>query len=163
MKYKIEVKHQSEINNELYKFYKNLFKKNLNTSKEAISSFLENIYLPTLTNEQALECEGIISETELLKALKSIKNDKSPGNDAITKEFCEFFWDDIKNVLSDSIKKSFISGELSTSQKQAAIKLIEKKDRDKRLIKNWRPISLLNIDTKLISKVIAIRLKKGFK
>ena len=47
--------------------------------------------LPTLTNEQSLECEGIISETELPKALKSMKNDKSPGNDGITKEFCEFF------------------------------------------------------------------------
>ena len=116
--------------------------------------------MPTLNNEQALECEGIIIETELLKALRSMKNDKSPGNDGITKEFYEFFWDDIKNLLSDSIKKSFISGELSTSQKQAVIKLIEKKDRDKRLLKNWRPISLLNIDTKLISKVIAIRLKK---
>ena len=80
LKNKIEVKSQSEINNELYKFYKNLFKENLNTSKEAISSFLENINLPTLTNEQALECERIISETELLKALKSMKNDKSPGN-----------------------------------------------------------------------------------
>ena len=78
----------------------------------------------------------------------------------IAKEFYEFFWDDIKNSLSDAIKTSFISGELFTSQKQAVIKLIEKKDGDKRLIKNWRPISLLNIDTKLISKVIAIRLKK---
>ena len=75
-------------------------------------------------------------------------------------ESYEFFWDDFKNSLSDSIKKSFTSGELSTTQKQAVIRLIEKKDRDKRLIKNWRPISLLNIDTKLISKVIAIRLKK---
>ena len=52
LKNKIEVKNQSEINNELYKFYKNLFKENLNTPKEAISSFLENINLPTLTNEQ---------------------------------------------------------------------------------------------------------------
>ena len=117
LKNKFEVKHQSEINNELYKFYKNLFKENLNTSKEAISSFLKNINLPTVTNEPALECEGIISETELLKVLKSMKNDKSPGNDRITKEFYEIFWDDIKNSLSDSIKKSFISGELSASQK----------------------------------------------
>ena len=89
-----------------------------------------------------------------------MKNDKSPGIDGITKEFYEFFWDDIKNLLSDSVKKSFMSRELSSSQKQAAIKLIEQKDRDKRLTKNWRPISLLNIDTKLISKVLAIRLKK---
>ena len=89
-----------------------------------------------------------------------MENDKFSGNDGITKEFYEFFWDDIKNSLSDSIKKSFISGELSTFQKQAIIKLIEKKDRNKRLIKNCRSISLLNIDTKLISKVIAIRLKR---
>ena len=87
LKNKIKVKNQSEINNELYKFYKNLFKENLNTSKEAIFLFLENINLPTLTNE----CEGTVRETELLKALKSMKNDKSPENDGITQEFYEFF------------------------------------------------------------------------
>ena len=68
-----------------------------------------------------------------------MKNDKSPGNDGITKEFYEFFWDDIKNSLSDSIKKPFISGELSSSQNQAVIKLIENKDRDKQLIKELAP------------------------
>ena len=87
LKNKIEVKNQSEINNEFCKFYKNLFKENLNISKGAIFSFSENLNLPKLTHEQALECEGIIIETELLKALKSIKNVKSPGNDRITKEF----------------------------------------------------------------------------
>ena len=47
-----------------------------------------------------------------------------------------------------------MSGELSISQKQAVINLTERKDRDKRLIKNWKPISLLNI------KVLAKRNKK---
>ena len=46
------------------------------------------------------------------------------------------------------------------SQKQAVITLIEKRDKDKHYIKNWRPISLLNVDTKIISKVSATRLKK---
>ena len=88
-----------------------------------------------------------------------MSNNKSPGNDGVTKEFYKTFWEDLKKPMCDSIKKAFHRGELSHSQKQATIKLIEKKDRDKKLIKNWRPISLLNIDTKLISKVLAGRLK----
>ena len=48
---------------------------------------------------------------------------------------------------------AFLEKELSTSKKQAVIKLIEKKDRDKRFIKSWKPISLLSV--KLISKVLS--------
>ena len=86
-------------------------------------------------------------------------NDKSPVNDGITKEFYIKFWDIVKEPLCASIQQSFIVGKLSISQKQVIIKLIEKKDRDKRFIKNWRPISLLNVNMKLISKVLASRLK----
>ena len=57
------------------------------------------------------------------------------------------------------MKQSKIDGNLSISQREAAIKLIEKKDRDKRFVKNWQPISLLNIDTKILSKSLAEKLK----
>ena len=50
-------------------------------------------------------------------------------------------------------------GELSAPQKQSVIRLIEKKDKDKSYIKNWRPISLLNVDTKILAKLLADRLK----
>ena len=86
-------------------------------------------------------------------------NYKSPGNDGIAKEFYEAFWYDLETPLLLSVNKVFKVGELSTSQKQAVIKLIEKKDKDKWLVKNWRPISVLNLDTKLFSKVLAERLK----
>ncbi|MCV6606788.1 MAG: reverse transcriptase domain-containing protein, partial [Campylobacterales bacterium] len=46
------------------------------------------------------------------------------------------------------------------SQKQAVITLIEKKGKDRSLLENWRPISLLNVDTKIMTKVLATRIKE---
>ena len=46
------------------------------------------------------------------------------------------------------------------SQRQAIIKLLEKPNKDKRYISNWRPISLLNFDLKMISKSLATRVRK---
>ena len=85
---------------------------------------------------------------------------KSLGNDGLTKEFYEYFWNVIKDPLMNSIKEARKNKKLSISQRQAVIKLIEKKDRDKRYIKNWRPISLLNVDYKIMSKALATRLKE---
>ena len=81
------------------------------------------------------------------------------GNDGLSKEFNECFWDQIKKPFLASIHKAFLNQEFSTSQKQTVIKMLDKKDKDKKFIKNWRPISLLNTDIKIISKVLSIRIK----
>ena len=86
-------------------------------------------------------------------------SNKSPGNDGLSKEFFETFWEKIKDVHINSLKQAKIKNTLSISQRQAVIKLLEKKDRDKRFVKNWRPISLLNVDTKILSKALAAKLK----
>ena len=156
---KKELNDSQQISDALYNFYQTLFKEKLSISEECIQSFLDKVSLPKLNKNQTLKFEGAITECELVKALTSMDNDKSPGNDDITKEFYIKFWDVVKEPLCASIRQSFTTDDLSTSQKQAIIKLIEKKDRDKRFIKNWRPISLLNVDMKLISKVLASRLK----
>ena len=75
--------------------------------------------LPKLTNEQTLSCEGIISDDKVFKSFKSVENNKSPGNDGLSKEFYKFFWNKIKNPLLASIKRVFLNQELSSSQKQA--------------------------------------------
>ena len=86
-------------------------------------------------------------------------NNKSPGNDGLSKELYEVFWEDLKTPLISSFKSAFDKGELSNFKKQAIIKLLQKRDKNKRLIQNWRPISLLNVDLKILSKAPADRIK----
>ena len=51
---------------------------------------------------------------------------------------------------------------ICASKRQVIIKLLEKPDKDKRSISNWRPVSLLSFDLKMISKSFATRVKKVF-
>ena len=148
-----------EINDCICKFYKNLFKNNVSKSDSERESFLNSIALPNLNSKSFDICESEITEKDLITALKSMPIGKSPGHDGLTKEFYEHFWDDLKFYFINSLKQSKIDGHLSISQRQAIIKLIAKKDRDKRFVKNWRPISLLNVDTKILSKSLAEKLK----
>ena len=69
----------------------------------------------------------------MLKAFKSIQNNKSPGNDGLPKEFHETFWNEIKHPFMNSIMEAREKKKFSTSQRQAVIKLIEKKDRENSL------------------------------
>ena len=154
-----EITDKNQINHRLHNIYKTLFTEKLQIQNKDITAYLNQTSIPVLTGEQSQTCEGPISENELLKALKNISNNKSPGNDGLTKEFYEALWEDLRKPLCASITKAFHRGELSHSQKQAVIKLTEKKIKIKKFIKNWRLISLLNINTKPISKVLDERLK----
>ena len=97
---------------------------------------------------------------ECLHSLQSFKENKSPGNDGLTVEFYKTFWGILGNLLVESLNCALDHGELSDSQKQAIITLTEKKGKDRRQISNWRPISLINLDSKIGSKAIARRLQE---
>ena len=88
-----------------------------------------------------------------------MSNNKSPGFDGFTEEFFKFFWNDLGHFLVRSINYALHKGELSVTQKQRVISCIPKGNKDKQLIKNWRPISLLNVSYNLASACIANRLK----
>ena len=99
---------------------------------------LNSIDLPFLTIEQKDFCEIELGEKELFNTLKSVPNNKTPV------VFYEAFWNELKDSLLKSFYHAKTYKEFSISQRHAVIKGLEKKDRDQRLIKNWRPISLLN-------------------
>ena len=126
----------------------------------AIKIFLRHLNIPKLSEDKSKLCEEDLTEKGLYNSQKSMRNNKSPGNDDLTKEFYETFWNELKEIFVDSVLEAKEKGHLSISQRQAIIKLTEKKGRDKRFIKNWRPISLLNVDLKIIPKTFSEKLKK---
>ena len=147
---------ENTILGELYSFYSKLY----STSHDPVPNFsdLDNLDIPTLNIDEQIECEGPLSQHEILSVLKTCKNNKSPGTDGFPAEFYKFFWNDIKHYLTNAINHNYMNGQLSVTQKEGLITLIPKKDKDTLLLKNWRPITLLNQDYKLASKAIAKRL-----
>ena len=89
-----------------------------------------------------------------------MKSNKSPGIDGITVEFVKVFWRQLKHFIIKAINCGFSKGRLSVSLRQCIITCLPKAKKDRSLIKNWRPISLLSVIYKLASGTIAERLKK---
>ena len=73
--------------------------------------------------------------------------------------FIKFFWNDLAEILVNALNHSFETRMLSISQRRGIVKLIPKKDADLKLIKNWRPTTLLNCDYKIATKAIGSRIK----
>ena len=151
-----------EILSECETFYKNLYSSHLDASR---NDFQNDNFFSVDTNTKVLDdrerqtCEGFITKQECLQALKDMEPNKTPGSDGLPAEFYKIFWNEISDYLINSINHAFGNGQLSVTQRRGIIKLIPKKDTETNLIKNWRPITLLNCDYKIAAKAIANRIK----
>ena len=105
-----------------------------------------------------MECETTLEELE--SVLKTFQNNKSPGEDGFTKEYYESFFGILGNHLLHSYNEAFLRGHLSVSQRRGIISLIPKDDACLTEISNWRPITLLNVDYKIIAKEIGRRIEQ---
>ena len=141
-------------------FYEDLYKsQNLPDRESYKKFFLENRFpAKKLSEESKQNLERDIEKKEVAAAVKMTKNNKSPGPDGISFEFYKLYWDLIGDDLVQVLKCGIESEELSHSQYLATIILLYKKG-FRPDIRNWRPISLLNTDYKILSKVFAERIK----
>ena len=114
------------------RFYQDLYTStNKCLNNNAIETFLMNLNIPKLTDEQRDLCEGKIYWEECKSILDSFQNNKTPGNDGIPIEFYKRCWPLIEEPFISCINECFEKGELACSQKQAVITLIEKKGKDR--------------------------------
>ena len=155
-----------QIEKRLENFYSNLYtsKKDLNSDPlgkyDSFESFVEDIEIPQLNTEERDSLEHDFKYEELKEVVSSFSDNKTPGEDGFTKEFYKFFYDLIWRDLLNSYEAAFQNGSPSISQRRGIITLIPKADGDLKELSNWRPISLRNIDYKILTKALAKRIEK---
>ena len=86
---------------------------------------------------------------------------KPPGTDGLPADFYKMFYRQIKDFLYELYSEILQDRKLHLSARRGVISLLEKIDRDRLEIKNWRPISLLNTDYKILAKITAERLQSA--
>ena len=142
---------------EQFKFYQNLFSSE-GWDIDAANMLIQNVE-SKLCEDDKLYLDSTIELEEIEKAVQEIKPEKSPGEDGIIGEFYKSYWYLIKEHFVEVISEIFSSNQLADSQYKGIITLLYKNG-EREDIKNWRPITLLNVDYKIVSKILANRLKQ---
>ena len=146
-------KDYAEILNLQYEFYNCLY-----TADSNVNFSLTNRTNIKLNKDQYSSLEADITEEELYDAMMTLKSNKCQGCDGLTIELFHKYYKELLPVLHKVLKLALTVGQLNPSGRRGIINLIPKKSKDIVYIKNWRPITLLNYDYKIIAKAIANRL-----
>jgi len=149
---------RAEIMKEEERYYKELYSSKVNECQRETDDIFNTIS-PKLEVEDHEQLVKVIEEDEVWEIIKESPKNKSPGMDGFTNEFYQAFWPQVKKYMLEAFNASLEKGELSITQKRGVITLIPKPQKDLDLLKNWRPITLLNHDYKYLAKVIANRCK----
>ena len=143
-----------EILNLQYEYYQNLYALNTN-----VNFTLRNSTGIVLPESDRLSLEADISKDEIFDAIMTLKPNKCPGGDGLTVELYRKLFKEIARPLLNVYQMALEKQKLNPTGRRGIINLIPKKGKNELELKNWRPISILNYDFKILSKLITNRLE----
>jgi len=149
-----------QILKEEVRYYKNLYNSRMEKDHQyyKMNEKLMRTERKKVPEDMAIALLSPYTEDEIYKIISNTGKDKSPGTDGLTTEFYIHFWKHLKKYFLRAFNNILKTGKLSISQRQGIITLIPKGDKDPNLLKNWRPLTLLNQDYKFMAKCFADRL-----
>ena len=126
---------------------------------EEMDKFLEKYNFPKLNQEEIENINRPNTSMEIKTVIKNLPTSKSPGPDGFTAEFYQKFREELTLILL----KLFQEDKLPNLFYEATITLIPKSDKDDTKKENYRPISLMNIDAKILNKILTNRIQQHIK
>ena len=138
-------------------FYQALYDTKHQFSEDKFKEFIKVIRSPKIKPNDVEMLDNDITLKELRTAVFGSKRGKVSGSDGLNIEFFQNFFDDLKHLMLYVCHSASKNG-LHTTARQGIISLIEKSERDLTYLTNWRPLSLLNVDGKVYSKILTNRI-----
>ena len=149
-----------DINRTFRDFYASLYSSELQADQQEIHLYLTSLGLPTLSVEQVDLLEAPITKEEIVTVIRGLPSSKAPGLDGFTAEFFKEYAEELSPLLLQVYCEALDDGRLPPTLSEALISLILKKDKDPLDCRSYRPISLIGCDSKILAKVLAVRLDK---
>lgn len=146
------------IRDRLLDFYSGLYQSTTTGSHRDLCDYLGSLTFPQLTEDQRVSLDGPITLPEVVDALESMARGKSPGPDGIPTEVYMQYQDHVLPLLLDTYHNAHRLGTLPESFYDASIVVLLKPDKHPEDCGSYRPISLLNVDYKILAKILASRL-----
>uniref|UniRef100_A0A3P9LA26 Reverse transcriptase domain-containing protein n=1 Tax=Oryzias latipes TaxID=8090 RepID=A0A3P9LA26_ORYLA len=156
-----EIQYKPEdIQNCFEEYYKNLYAQPKLDNINEIGTFLESLDLPKVTQEQNKTLVAEITENEVKAAISRLKPQKTPGQDGFPAEWYKCFRAQLTPKLCKICNWVLQKGTIPSSWRDAIISVIPKEGKDKLDCKQYRPISVLNVDYKIFMSILARRIEK---
>jgi hypothetical protein len=135
-------------------YFENLYSNKFENLEE-MDRFLHTYDHPKLSQEDINNLNRSITQNAIETAIKSLPKKKSPGPDGFSDEFYQTIKEELISTLLKLFHEIKREGKLPNTFYEASITLTPKPGKDNSKKENYRPISLMNIDVKILNKIMA--------
>jgi hypothetical protein len=143
-------------------YFKKLYSNKFENLKE-MDRFLDTYDHPKLNQENINHLNRSITQNEIEAAIKNLPKKKSPGPDGFSAEFCQTFKEELIPTLLKLFHKIEREAKLPNTFYETSFTLILKSGKDTSKKENYRPIFLMNIDAKILNKIMPNRIQQHIK